>query len=92
MLPMTHRDPLSPACTLNVCQCPRDERMDTTSIPAAYMPADDLYVGIIGVDSKSRATVHHPMRGVIEVACADLRDAPGQTYSLPRPLGSLFGR
>jgi hypothetical protein len=38
-----------------------------------YFAPDDLYVLYTGTDSKSRATIIHPMRGACTVPAADLR-------------------
>jgi hypothetical protein len=37
-----------------------------------YFPRDDFYVGFVSADTKSRATVVHPLLGRIVVPCADL--------------------
>ena len=40
-----------------------------------YHRPTDTFCGLVGVDSKSRATIDHPAKGRIVVPCTELTEA-----------------
>jgi hypothetical protein len=39
-----------------------------------YHAPSDMFATLIGVDSKSFATINHPLHGTIRVPCSDLKE------------------